>query len=453
MSDVFRDRADAGRRLAQALAGLPLQDPVVLALPRGGVPVALEVARRLGAPLDLLLVRKIGAPAQPELAVAAVADGDPPVLVFDDETAELTGATRPWIEERARSEQGENRRRRQAYLHGRPPLPVAGRTVVVVDDGIATGTTVRAALKALRTQQPARLVLAVPVAPPETLAAMRPLVDDVVCLSQPPYFRAVGAHYRDFEQVSDAEVVECLARTSPAAPAIAAAPLGHSPAKSPRATVLRDVRVGAQHLPGVLAIPDPPLPGGGIVVFAHGSGSSRHSPRNRQVAAALQQRGLGTLLFDLLRDDEQDERRKVFDIPLLATRLEDAIDTLGAWPETAGRPLGLFGASTGAAAALVAAAARPQQVAAVVSRGGRPDLAGAALARVRAPTLLIVGGDDVEVLALNEQAAAQLRCLWRLEVVPGASHLFAEPGTLERAATLAGDWLARHLAEGALGTG
>ncbi|MCO6009618.1 dienelactone hydrolase family protein [Actinoallomurus purpureus] len=181
----------------------------------------------------------------------------------------------------------------------------------------------------------------------------------------------------------------------------------------------------------------------GLVIFAHGSGSSRRSPRNRQVAAALRDRGFGTLLFDLLTPDEdlEDARtaRSRFDIPLLAERLSAVVE----WART--RPVGVFGASTGAAAALVTAAARPQDVAAVVSRGGRPDLAGEALAVVRAPTLLIVGGRDLDVLSLNERAAARMTAEKAIVVVPGAGHLFAEPGALEEVARLAGDWFARHI--------
>jgi putative phosphoribosyl transferase len=181
----------------------------------------------------------------------------------------------------------------------------------------------------------------------------------------------------------------------------------------------------------------------GLVVFAHGSGSSRRSPRNRQVAAALNAAGFGTLLFDLLTPEEEREdaltARLRFDIPLLAERLSAVVE----WART--RPVGLFGASTGAAAALVTAAARPEDVAAVVSRGGRPDLAGEALAVVRAPTLLIVGGRDLEVLSLNERAAARMTAEKAIVVVPGAGHLFAEPGALEEVARLAGDWFARHM--------
>jgi pimeloyl-ACP methyl ester carboxylesterase len=183
------------------------------------------------------------------------------------------------------------------------------------------------------------------------------------------------------------------------------------------------------------------------VVFAHGSGSSRLSPRNQFVARQLHARGLATLLFDLLTDDEALDRRNVFDIPLLARRLGEAVEWQRTLAEIARLPTGFFGASTGAAAALVAAATHGDRVSAVVSRGGRPDLAGAALPLVRAPTLLIVGGADREVLGLNREAAARMTCEHALRVVAGATHLFEEPGTLEAVATLAADWLALHLTE------
>ncbi len=198
-------------------------------------------------------------------------------------------------------------------------------------------------------------------------------------------------------------------------------------------------------LDGDVVVPDHPA---GIVPFAHGSGSSRHSARNRFVARALQAAGLGTLLMDLLTAEEEvvDERTAElrFDIGLLARRVLDALQWVGT-ALTPHPPIGLFGASTGAAAALVAAAERPADVAAVVSRGGRPDLAGAALPRVLAPTLLIVGGDDRVVVGLNREAQARLRAETRLEIVPGATHLFEEPGALEAVARLARDWLVRFL--------
>jgi putative phosphoribosyl transferase len=197
-------------------------------------------------------------------------------------------------------------------------------------------------------------------------------------------------------------------------------------------------------LPGRLTLPESAI---GLVLFAHGSGSSRFSPRNTYVGSVLHEAWIGTLLFDLLTPQEETDRTNVFDIRLLADRLVAAVRFFAEHEQTRHLPLGLFGASTGAAAALVAAAEEPR-VAVVVSRGGRPDLAGMALGRVHAPTLLIVGGDDTEVLRLNQRALHALDCEKRLSVVPGATHLFEEPGTLEEAARLAAEWCGRHLASG-----
>jgi putative phosphoribosyl transferase len=203
-----------------------------------------------------------------------------------------------------------------------------------------------------------------------------------------------------------------------------------------------EVQAGRVPLAGHLNLPQD---ASGIVVFAHGSGSSRHSPRNRYVAAVLNEAGLGTVLFDLLTDEEAADRAKVFDVDLLARRLLDVTAWLGGNPATRDHRVGYFGASTGAGAALSAAAEPGVDVAAIVSRGGRPDLAGPKLGLVRAPTLLIVGGHDDIVLDLNRRAQAQLRCENRLEIVPGATHLFEEPGTLEQVARLAADWFAAYL--------
>ena len=212
MPRIFADRTEAGRLLARRLQQRPPQGPVVVyALPRGGVPVAAEVARALAALLGLLLVRKIGAPGQPELALAAVVDGEQPQTVVDEEVRALTGTDDAWIAARARELLPEIERRRQAYLGGRASPSVRGGTAIVVDDGIATGTSMRAALRALRARQPARVLLAVPVAPADTLAALRAEVDEVECLATPAPFYAVGAHYADFHQVEDDEVVATLA--------------------------------------------------------------------------------------------------------------------------------------------------------------------------------------------------------------------------------------------------
>lgn len=196
-------------------------------------------------------------------------------------------------------------------------------------------------------------------------------------------------------------------------------------------------------LEGELVCPSDPI---GIILFAHGSGSSRQSPRNQLVARVLQQAGFATLLFDLLEDSEGADRRNIFNVELLAGRLRGALEWVRQQAEYQAIPLGLFGASTGAAAALIAAAEVPEQVAAIVARGGRPDLAEDWLGRVAAPTLLVVGGEDDQVIAMNRAALARMSCQARLEIVPGATHLFEEPGTLEEVARLATDWFSGFLA-------
>lgn len=207
----FHDRTAAGRALAREVAARSYADPLVLALPRGGVPVALEVARALQAPLDLVMVRKIGVPTQPELAAAAVVNGDHPEYVMNPRIMVAAGLSEAEVAELAQPQLAEIRRRRHRYLSGRPQRPVAGRTAIVVDDGIATGATMRASLHAVARKSPRRLILAVPLSPPQTLADLRREVDEVICLASPPDFYALGAHYDDFHQVSDDEVTRMLA--------------------------------------------------------------------------------------------------------------------------------------------------------------------------------------------------------------------------------------------------
>ncbi|MEU1483580.1 phosphoribosyltransferase family protein [Streptomyces sp. NPDC005752] len=418
---LFTDRTDAGRRLAVALRHLERRDPVVLGLPRGGVPVAYEVAQALRAPLDVIVVRKLGVPYRPELGFGAIGEGG--VRVISDEIVRHAGVREKDLLAVERAEEAELLRRARAYREGRPRLPLEGRTAVVVDDGVATGATAKAACQVVRAQGAAHVVLAVPVASPDVAARLREDVDEVVCLSTPSLFSAVGEWYRDFSQTSDEEVVSLLARAF--AGVVTAEEV--------------EVDAGGVPLSGDLVLPSGT---GAVVVFAHGSGSSRHSPRNRAVATVLNRAGLGTLLFDLLTPGEEVYRANVFDIGLLAGRLAGATSWLR---RRTSLPVGSFGASTGAAAALRAAAAADSGVGAVVSRGGRPDLAGADLSAVRAPTLLIVGGDDTTVIDLNRQAQAALHCENRLEVVPGATHLFEEPGTLDQVADLARDWFTSHL--------
>jgi putative phosphoribosyl transferase len=430
----FRDRREAGRRLAARLSGLRASSPLVLGLPRGGVPVAFEVANTLGAPLDVLVVRKLGVPFQPELGMGAV--GEDGVRVLNPDVLRQAGVTDSQLAEVEARERAAVEERAVRLRRGRPAISLAGRTVVIVDDGLATGGTARAAVHVARARGADRVILAVPVAPPETVAALRRDADDVVAVETPEPFFAIGGWYADFSPTSDEEVVELLARSG----------TDRGSGRDPDGSGIDEevaIPAAGRQLPGRLAIPSGAR---GLVVFAHGSGSGRHSPRNLAVARALNDAGLGTLLFDLLSPEEEADRANVFDIPLLAGRLGAATAWLRDQEEAPTLPIGLFGASTGAGAALWAAAEPDSPVRAIVSRGGRPDLAGPRLAAVRAPALLIVGGRDATVLEMNRDAARLLTCEHRIEVVPGATHLFEEPGALEAVADLAGRWFLEHLA-------
>jgi len=206
----FRDRQEAGQRLAAELTHLKEDRPVVLALPRGGVPVAFEIAKALSSPLDLLMVRKLGAPGHAELGIGAVVDGSDPQIVLNDEAMEIIRPSSDYIQAEMERQLAEIERRRASYFADHDPTPVAGRMVILVDDGIATGGTVRVALKALRRSSAARVVLAIPVAPRDTLDSLHDDADEVVCLATPPDFHAVGLHYENFDQTTDAEVIRCL---------------------------------------------------------------------------------------------------------------------------------------------------------------------------------------------------------------------------------------------------
>ena len=419
----FRDRRHAGRLLAgELLGGEALQGAegsiVVVGLARGGIEVAAEVAAALHAPLDALAVRKVGHPWQPEYGIGAVAPGGIRYVRAHD------GLTEDEVAEALRSAEA-NAETLDRRLHEQcAPVSVADATCVLVDDGLATGATMVAAVRWAHAQRARRVVVAIPVGAASTVQDLRRDggADSVVCLVTPAELGAVGAWYDDFHQVEDTDVVELLS-----------AARERDPVRSATEISIGDIRLAAD-----LTIPASPA---GWVVFAHGSGSSRLSPRNVAVASALDEAGIATLLFDLLTHEEELDRRNVFDIELLARRLVAATRWLSARPEATGLPIGYFGASTGAAAALVAAAELGDEISAIVSRGGRPDLAGERLAEVRAPTLLIVGGDDVAILHLNESAATHLTCPNELAVVPGATHLFEEPGALERVASLAAAWL------------
>jgi putative phosphoribosyl transferase len=387
--------------------------------------VGFEISRSLGAPLDVFVSRKLGAPGQPEFGIGAVAPGG--VRVLNGDIVERLGIPEDYLEMVTRTEMAEVERRLRHFRGGRPEPEVAGRTVILVDDGLATGVTARAAVESLKRLGPRRLILAAPVCAAQTAELLGPEVDELVCLEAPPDLGAIGFWYRDFSQTSDEEVIELLERARQAE---------------------RTVRIpaGPVELEGNLGVPEDAR---GVVLFAHGSGSGRYSPRNRRVARTLRDRGLATLLIDLLTPDEEavdlEGGRLRFDVGLLARRLAEATDWLQREPDTRDLRIGYFGASTGAGAALVAAAERPGAVGAVVSRGGRPDLAGDALPLVEAPTLLIVGGEDVPVIRMNEEALGRLRAEKRLEIIPRAGHLFEEPGALDEVARLAAGWFTRHL--------
>ncbi len=409
----------------------------MVALPRGGVPVGFEIARALAAPLDILLVRKLGAPFNPEYGIGAIAEGG--VRFVRSEDLELIGISEKDLDEVIARESAELERRRRLYRGGEEPHPVDGRTVILVDDGIATGGTAVTAGHVLKLRGATEVVLAVPVAPPGAEERLADGFDEVVCLEQPHSFFGIGQFYGDFAQVGDDQVIQLLEKAR--LPGQAAAAGGPSSAADPL-PFERSVEIelaGGVRVAGDLRLPEPAT---GLVIFAHGSGSSRLSPRNRQVAEALGKAGFATLLFDLLTGEEEVDRAKVFDIPLLAERLLAVTRWVKGEAELRRLPISYFGASTGAAAALQAAARLGGEIHAVVSRGGRPDLAPESLEDVASPTLLIVGGADRQVLVLNERAAQLLRCEREVAIVPGATHLFDEPGALERVADLAADWLA-----------
>lgn len=413
---VFADRHEAGRLLAESVRDARVGAAAVVGLARGGVVVAAEVAAALGVPVDALAVRKVGHPLQPEYALGAVAPG----VVFVRPGIDVPARVAEAAVAAASTAAEELDRRLHAH---RGPVTVRGRACVLVDDGLATGATMVAAIRWARSNGASRVVVAVPVGPAETLRALMREADEVIAVEAPETIFAVGEWYDDFGEVADAEVAALLA------------PSG---ASEERAIA---IPAGGVELEGDLTLPNAAR---AIVVFAHGSGSSRRSSRNRAVAQRLNAEGLGTLLFDLLTPVEGRDRALVFDIELLASRLAAATTRIRTLPETGEVPVGYFGASTGAAAALWAAA-EDDAVRAVVSRGGRPDLAGPRLGAVGAPTLLIVGGADETVLELNQRAREALRCPTELAVIPGATHLFEEQGALEQVADLAAGWFQRHL--------
>jgi putative phosphoribosyl transferase len=430
----FRDRVQAARALAAELGHYAHRnDVVVVALPRGGVPVGYEVARALGAQLDVMLVRKLGVPGHEERSAGAIAGCGVRIQLAPDVVVPEQ------LERATRREQRELERRERLYRGERPRCCLEGRIVVVVDDGVATGATMRAALAAVRGSHPARIVVAVPVAPPEPLDRLGAEADEVVCLASPEQFGAISSWYGDFRQVDDASVRELLDR--------AALPDWRSslrPGPSQGGHELK-LPIGDLELAGLLTVPDN---ASGTVILCSAGGGCSKSPRERQLIAEINEAGLGTLLLSLLTPQEEaidaETQELGFDVDLLAWRLLEVVG----WITGAVRPqsVGLFGVGTGGSAALRVASRRPDIVRALVLRGGRTDLAGSSvLSRVLAPTLLIAGSRDPMVLSLNREAVSLLSCPNRLEIVPGATHTFEEPGMLDEVARLTVEWFRHYL--------
>jgi predicted phosphoribosyltransferase/dienelactone hydrolase len=412
----FKNRDEAATKLAEILAPWSGEPPLVIGFPKAGIPMARTVAHAIGGDLDILLVRKIPHPLQPELTLAAVTeDGN---VFLNPDVAVPTELVR-YIESEALAIVRGFQDKRLKYTGGHYVIDVDDRDVVLVDDGVATGTTVLAAAKQLREKGARSITIAAPVVSAD--AARRLAQEGIVvrAVVQPEQFGAVEYYYDDFDLDSEAEP----------------SPTFHVESRTIK------VEHGANILSAITAVPRRPI---GVVVFAHGSGSGRFSPRNQFVADVLNRRNIATVLADLLTEDETLDRGNVFDIELLARRVLELTEWAANDEKLGGLPIGYFGASTGAGAALKAAARSARPVHAVVSRGGRPDLAKGDLRVVASPTLLIVGGEDGVVIDLNKEALAEIPGQKRMAIVNGAGHLFSEPGALEEVSELAADWFESH---------
>ncbi|GAA4954259.1 phosphoribosyltransferase family protein [Streptomonospora halophila] len=425
----FTDRSEAGRRLAERVRPHVSEDPVVLALPRGGVPVGAELARMLRIPLDVVVVRKIGVPGHPELGVGAIAeDGH---ACYDDTALARLRLTREDLAATVAAERAELERRLELYRRGRPAPQLRGRDVVVVDDGVATGGTARAALRTVRRRNPARLLLAVPVAAQAALDALADETDRVVALTVPDNFRAVGEWYRDFGQLTDEEVTALISDPRDARSA---------PSRAVR------IRAGEVHLDAELATVAG-MRATVVVAVEHG----REDPVQRAVAAGLGRAGYATLLLDLLTPDEARRQEAAEGAPSevsaaeAAGRLAAAVGWLRRSTEAAEGRVGVLGSGRGAPAALRAAADHPADIAAVVLNGGRPDAAGEALGRVRAPVLALVQGSDSFVRELAEWALSRTSGPGEARTVAGAEGLISGAAAWRDVGAAAADWFEHHL--------
>ena len=426
----FADRHEAGRLLAAALGHLRGADVVVVGLPRGGVPVAYEVACALGAPLDVIVVRKLGVPSQPELAMGAI--GEDGVRVVNDDVVRHTGVSAAGLAAVEARERTELARRALLFRSGRRRIALAGRVVVVVDDGVATGSTAAAACRVARAEGARRVILAVPVAPTEWAERLAGAADELVCLLNPHPFFGVGQFYDDFSQTSDAEVAACLERA----------------ADRPSAEPARDEEIAGRHRSAAAGRP-PHRPFGGLR-----PGAVRARQRQQPAEPTQPLRGVGAQRGRTRHPAVRPAHDRRGGRPRQRVRHRAAGGPAGrrdAPPRRRSRPRPapdrpVRGQHRGGCRAVGGRRAGGGRRRGRVA-GWAPRSRGPRLREVRAPTLLIVGGHDTQVLDLNRQAQARLRCESRLEIVPGATHLFEEPGTLQAAARLARDWFLRHLGD------
>ena len=425
----FHCREQAGWAVAQELGDLRgATRLIVLGLPRGGVVVAEAVADALGAPCDVIVARKLGVPGVEEVAFGAIAEGCHQIV--DDPVRSYIGIPKALVQRVVERERRELERRVRAFRGDRQLPSLKGMIVVLVDDGMATGATMHAAVLAVRAHNPASITVAVPVASRAACESLAPVVTRVAALHVPEHFTTVSDSYEEFAQVSDDDVRRLLSLPAHAS----VAPVEAANRVSVEQAVAIPVDTIGATIAGDLELPDDDRTPHGLVIFAHGGGSSRHSYRNAFLAAWLQAIGWSTLRIDLLLPDEQGQDARDgslrFDIALIARRLTAAVDWSVRERVPGHQNVILFGASTGAAAAVLTAVARPGMVRGVMSRGGRVDLAAAAFDQVDVPVLMVVGTRDPDTLRGTREALRVLRGDPTLRLVRGAGHTFEEPGAL-----------------------
>ena len=441
VTPMFRDRHAAGVALAHALAmHARRSDAVVLGVARGGVAVAASLARTLMLPLDTFVCRKLGVPGLGEVAFGAIAEGDgAPVF---DAVHSFVGLSRGVVAHVVERERAEVKRRIGRYRDDRPHMDLFGKTVIVVDDGLASGATLMAAGNALRRHRPARLIAAVPVASVDGVRFAAAPFDEVVSLATPEPFGTVSDWYHDYTPVDDCSVRALLRK--PACVTYLTTMLRPHDSEHQITIPIGDDHHTSPMIGDIGHAGDDVLPPRGLVIFAHGGGSSRASYRNRYLAARLRIAGWATLRLDLLSAPEREADATGtlrFDIALITSRLLAATQWCIAQRMPGCNRVVLFGASTGAAAAMGVAAELGRSVACVVARGGRIDLAAQALARVRAPTLLVVGSRDEETLRLTQDCLPLLGAVPAVRVIAGAGHTFEEAGTLGHLGEEVTSWL------------